>query len=61
MAEMERSGVLARKMGMTRIFNEAGQHVPVTVLSLEGCQVVGLRTTEDREVETKKGRQSHAQ
>ena len=55
MAEMERSGVLARKMGMTRIFNEAGQHVPVTVLSLEGCQVVGLRTTEDREVETKKG------
>lgn len=51
-----RSGVLARKMGMTRIFNELGQHVPVTVLSLEGCQVVGLRTDQDREVTVTKGR-----
>lgn len=50
-----RTGVLARKLGMTRIFDEAGNHVPVTVLSLDGCQVVGLRTTEDRAVKTKKG------
>jgi hypothetical protein len=31
---------------MARFFDEAGAHVPVTVLSLEGCQVVGQRTTE---------------
>jgi len=53
----ERTGVLARKLGMTRIFTEAGQHVPVTVLALDGCQVVGLRTDEDRDVTlTNKGR-----
>ena len=39
-----RTGVLARKLGMTRLFDEAGMHVPVTVLSLDGCQVVGQRT-----------------
>jgi large subunit ribosomal protein L3 len=39
-----RTGVLAKKLGMTRFFDEAGTHVPVTVLSLEGCQVVGQRT-----------------
>lgn len=53
----ERSGVLARKLGMTRIFNDTGQHVPVTVLSLDGCQVVGLRKDEDREVTVSKGRE----
>jgi large subunit ribosomal protein L3 len=41
-----RTGVIAKKLGMTRFFDEAGIHVPVTVLSLEGCQVVGQRTTE---------------
>jgi large subunit ribosomal protein L3 len=41
-----RTGVIARKVGMTRFFDEAGQHVPVTVLSLEGLQVVGQRTVE---------------
>ena len=39
-----RTGVIAKKLGMTRFFDEAGQHVPVTVLSLEGCQVTGQRT-----------------
>jgi large subunit ribosomal protein L3 len=39
-----RSGVLAQKVGMTRLFTEAGEHVPVTVLRLAGCQVVGHRT-----------------
>jgi large subunit ribosomal protein L3 len=41
-----RSGVIAQKMGMTRVFTEAGEHVPVTVLRLENCQVVGHRTGE---------------
>ncbi len=51
----QRSGVLARKLGMTRIFSDAGQHVPVTVLSLDGCQVVAHRTPDDRSVKSKKG------
>jgi large subunit ribosomal protein L3 len=39
-----RSGVIAQKMGMTRVFTDAGEHVPVTVLKLSNCQVVGHRT-----------------
>ena len=39
-----RTGVIAKKLGMARFFDEAGTHVPVTVLSLEGCQVVAHRT-----------------
>ena len=39
-----RSGVLAQKVGMMRLFTEAGEHVPVTVLRLGNCQVVGHRT-----------------
>lgn len=41
-----RSGVIAKKMGMTRLFQSDGRHVPVTVLALEGCQVVSVRTQE---------------
>lgn len=41
-----RSGVIAQKVGMTRIYNDAGAHVPVTVLRLEKCQVVAHRTEE---------------
>ena len=41
-----RSGVIAQKVGMTRVFTEAGEHIPVTVLKLGNCQVVGHRTTE---------------
>jgi large subunit ribosomal protein L3 len=41
-----RTGVIAKKLGMARFFDEAGSHVPVTVLSLEGCQVVSHRTKE---------------
>ena len=41
-----RTGVLAKKLGMTRFFDEAGVHVPVTVLSLDGCQVTAQRTQE---------------
>jgi large subunit ribosomal protein L3 len=39
-----RTGVVAQKVGMTRVFTEAGEHVPVTVLKLAGCQVIGHRT-----------------
>lgn len=39
-----RSGVIAQKVGMTRVFTAAGEHVPVTVLKLDGCQVVAHRT-----------------
>jgi len=39
-----RSGVIAQKLGMTRIFTDAGVHVPVTVLKVNNCQVVAHRT-----------------
>jgi large subunit ribosomal protein L3 len=39
-----RTGVIAKKLGMTRLFDETGSHVPVTVLSLDGCQVTAQRT-----------------
>ena len=39
-----RSGVIAQKVGMTRVFTEAGEHVPVTVLQLAQCQVVAHRS-----------------
>ena len=41
-----RTGVIARKLGMTRVFDAEGRHVPVTVLKLEECQVVAQRTEE---------------
>ena len=41
-----RSGIIARKLGMTRVFNDAGHHVPVTVLKLDDVQVVAVRNVE---------------
>lgn len=41
-----RSGVIAQKVGMTRIFTDIGEHIPVTVLKIAGCQVVAHRTQE---------------
>jgi large subunit ribosomal protein L3 len=43
---MLRTGLIAKKVGMTRIFQEDGRQIPVTVLSLENLQVVAQRTTE---------------
>ncbi len=43
---VQRTGILARKLGMTRVFHEDGTHVPVTVLAIENCQVVAQRTSE---------------
>ncbi|HLP68255.1 50S ribosomal protein L3 [Ciceribacter thiooxidans] len=41
-----RSGVIAQKVGMTRVYNDAGEHIPVTVLRLDNVQVVAHRTKE---------------
>jgi len=41
-----RTGLLAQKVGMTRIFTDEGNHVPVTVLKVDNCQVVAVRTAE---------------
>ena len=41
-----RSGVIAQKLGMTSIFTDSGEHVPVTVLKVDHCQVVAHRTDE---------------
>ena len=39
-----RCGVIARKLGMSRIFNDKGEHVPVTVLRLEDVEVLSTRS-----------------
>ena len=44
--EIMRSGVIAQKLGMTRVYTETGEHVPVTVLRVDNCQVVAQRTEE---------------
>ncbi len=41
-----RSGLIARKKGMTRVFTDDGRHIPVTVLAIDECQVVSVRTDE---------------
>ena len=41
-----RSGLIAQKLGMTRVFTEAGEHVPVTVLKVANVQVLAQRTDE---------------
>jgi len=41
-----RTGLIAQKLGMTRTFSEEGAHVPVTVLKVDKCEVVAVRTAE---------------
>ena len=41
-----RTGVIARKVGMSRVFGDDGSHIPVSVLKVEGCRVVAHRTQE---------------
>ena len=41
-----RSGIIAKKMGMTRLFMEDGKQIPVTVLQMDNLQVVAQRTSE---------------
>lgn len=44
MRPQQRTGLIARKLGMTRLFVEDGSHVPVTVLHVDNVQVVACRT-----------------
>jgi large subunit ribosomal protein L3 len=46
MRPQQRTGLIARKVGMTRLFDEHGSHVPVTVLHVDNVQVVSRRTDE---------------
>jgi large subunit ribosomal protein L3 len=48
MTASRRTGVIAKKLGMMRVFGDDGAHIPVTVLSLEGCQVTAHRTAEEK-------------
>ncbi len=41
-----RTGLIAQKLGMTRAFRDDGSHVPVTVLKVDNCQVVAVKTAE---------------
>ena len=41
-----RSGIIAQKVGMTRLFTSEGNHVPVTVLKVDNCEVVGVRSVD---------------
>jgi len=41
-----RTGLIARKLGMTRVFTDEGTHIPVTLLQVDNCQVVAVRTDE---------------
>src|ERR671920_439341 len=41
-----RSGLIAQKLGMTHVFTDEGEHVPVTVLKVDNVQVVAVRTEE---------------
>jgi large subunit ribosomal protein L3 len=42
----QRTGLITKKLGMTRVFSETGEHIPVTVLKLDGVQVTGVCTKE---------------
>ena len=41
-----RSGLITKKIGMSRVFTDEGEHIPVTVLQLDNCQVVAQRTVD---------------
>ena len=43
---MMRSGLVGKKLGMTRIFTEKGEHIPVTVVQVDDCQIIGHKTVE---------------
>jgi len=43
---MKRSGIIAEKLGMSSLFTEQGRALPVTLLKIDNCQVIGHRTLE---------------
>jgi len=51
----KRTGLIARKVGMMSVYADDGAHVPVTVLDLAGCQVVGRRTVDAEEYKNAAG------
>ena len=44
-----RTGLIAYKIGMTRVFDEAGRHVPVSVLKVDACKVVAVKSEEGKD------------
>ena len=42
-----RTGIIAKKMGMTRLYLSDGTHVPVTILSIDNCQVIATKDDEN--------------
>ena len=42
-----RSGLIAQKVGMSRMFSENGKHIPVTVLKVDACEVIAVRSEEN--------------
>ena len=44
---MLRTGLVGKKLGMTRIFTEKGEHIPVTILQVDDCQVISHKTIEN--------------
>ena len=55
MAKSQRTGVIARKVGMMSVYGDDGAQTPVTVLTLDGCQVVGRRTVKAEEFKDSTG------
>ena len=41
-----RCGLIAKKIGMTRIFNDDGNSIPVSVLKIDNCEVISKKTKE---------------
>ena len=56
-----RTGLIAQKVGMTRVFNDEGEHVPVTVLKVDSCQVVAVRTEEKDRLHRRPARRRQGQ
>jgi large subunit ribosomal protein L3 len=42
-----RTGLIAQKLGMSRLFSDDGTHIPVSVLRIDGCQVIAQRTQDN--------------
>ena len=56
-----RTGLIAQKLGMSRVFTDEGNHIPVTVLRVDNCQVVAQRTAETRRLHRAAARRRHGQ
>jgi len=43
-----RTGLIAEKLGMSRLLTEKGEHIPITLLKVDNCQVVSTKTSEKK-------------